>query len=309
MKRPVVVALNPSIDAEWRVDGLRPEEKNNVLSERRWAGGKGVNVARWLKHHGAQPMLVLPLGGASGKEVATDLRRWRLASRVIRIREATRVNVIVTSPLQGQMRFNPLGPKISTRERSQIHSAVEGALQTASCLILSGSLPRGMSSGAYARFIRLAHKYKVVVLLDCDGAALAAAVRAKPFLVKPNEHELLNWFANAGGKRNPVKASIRLPRIPIRIQIAAEQLSRRTGGWILVSRGAQEALLVNAVERTAIAANPLHIKPRNTVGAGDAMLAAVALSIGRGERPAQWLRAGLQAGAIAVRSNAGQWQR
>ena len=44
----LVIALNPSIDVEWTVPSVRWEEKNTILSERRWAGGKGVNVARWL---------------------------------------------------------------------------------------------------------------------------------------------------------------------------------------------------------------------------------------------------------------------
>jgi fructose-1-phosphate kinase PfkB-like protein len=80
-----------------------------------------------------------------------------------------------------------------------------------------------------------------------------------------------------------------------------------TGGWVLVSRGAKPALLVNVSEGFSLFLKPVRVKPRNTVGAGDALLAAVALSIRRGESPAQWLRAGLQAGAIAVRSHAGQW--
>src|SRR5690349_18704774 len=58
----LILALNPSIDAEWRVNDVLWEEKNNVQSERRWAGGKGINVARWLKHIGGKPRLLLPLG-------------------------------------------------------------------------------------------------------------------------------------------------------------------------------------------------------------------------------------------------------
>ena len=57
----LIVALNPSIDLEWRVDQVRWEEKNTIESERRWAGGKGVNVARWLRHLGGKPRLLLPL--------------------------------------------------------------------------------------------------------------------------------------------------------------------------------------------------------------------------------------------------------
>ena len=55
----LILALNPCIDAEWRVDDVLWEEKNNVQSERRWAGGKGVNVVRWLKHLGGKPLLLL----------------------------------------------------------------------------------------------------------------------------------------------------------------------------------------------------------------------------------------------------------
>jgi tagatose 6-phosphate kinase len=293
VKRPVVVALNPSIDAEWRVDGIRWEEKNNVLDERRWAGGKGVNVARWLKHHGSKPMLLLPLGGRSGRELAADLRRWKLSTRVIRIREATRVNVIVSTPRQGQMRFNPLGPIISPAEWRQIRSTVRSALRTASCLILSGSLPQGLPVSTYAQLIRLARAHGVPVLLDCDGPALAAVVHAKPFLVKPNEHELTQWTVATGRNAG--------------LRPGALAMSKVTGGWVLVSRGARGALLVNSNERITLVAKPPRVKVRNTVGAGDAMLAAVALAICKGERPDQWLRAGLKGGAIAVRASAGRW--
>src|ERR1043166_5866931 len=57
----LVTALNPSIDVEGRVSTVHGEEKNTILSERRWAGGKGVNVARWIRPLGGDPALLLPL--------------------------------------------------------------------------------------------------------------------------------------------------------------------------------------------------------------------------------------------------------
>src|SRR6186713_2229529 len=112
----LIVALNPSIDAEWQVPEVLWEEKNNVQSERRWAGGKGINVARWLKHLGGKPRLLLPLGEGTGAELAGYLRAERIPSRIIRLYEPTRVNVIVTTNAGRQMRFNPLGPKLSRSE-------------------------------------------------------------------------------------------------------------------------------------------------------------------------------------------------
>jgi hypothetical protein len=70
------------------VDDVRWEEKNNVLSERRWAGGNDVNVASWLKHVRGHPLLVLPLGGKTGTELAGDLRAEKLRAKIIRLRDA-----------------------------------------------------------------------------------------------------------------------------------------------------------------------------------------------------------------------------
>src|SRR5262249_26725694 len=116
MSSILVVALNPSIDVEWRVDQVHWEEKNSILSERRWPGGKGVNVARWLQRLGLEPRLLLPAGGAKGIELIRGLRKMQLPARVVRIKEETRANIIVTTGVPGQLRFNPLGPKLSARE-------------------------------------------------------------------------------------------------------------------------------------------------------------------------------------------------
>jgi len=109
------VALNPSIDYEWKVDDVQWEEKNIVQSERRWAGGKGVNVARWLQHLEGESRLLLPLGGETGRELAGFLRQEKLAAEIIPLRQPTRVNVIVTTAARGQLRFNPKGPELSGR--------------------------------------------------------------------------------------------------------------------------------------------------------------------------------------------------
>lgn len=289
----LILALNPSIDAEWRVNDVLWEEKNNVQSERRWAGGKGINVARWLKYLGGKPQLLLPLGGKSGAEMAGYLSSEKLPARIIRLREATRVNIIVTTDAGRQMRFNPLGPLLSAREWKAVLAAVQAELRRASLLVLSGSLPRGVPVDAYAQLIRLAEKAHVRTLLDCDGPALVAAVKSRPFLEKPNEHELSQWWGKA----------LRSEQGTVH---AARALSTQTGGWVLVSRGGQRSLLVNAAEDVVQFAAPRRVKPRNTVGAGDALLAAVALAIQMGLPPREWLRRGLEVGTAATQLQPGE---
>ena len=117
----LVVSLNPAIDCEWEVERVHWEEKNNILRERRWAGGKGSNVARWLRHLGGfSPELLVPLGGVAGKELAGYLAAAKVRTRIVPLKQDTRVNVIVTARTGGQMRFNPLGPLISRAEWAAI---------------------------------------------------------------------------------------------------------------------------------------------------------------------------------------------
>jgi fructose-1-phosphate kinase PfkB-like protein len=321
----LVLALNPSIDAEWRVDDVLWEEKNNVQSERRWAGGKGINVARWLKHLGGRPQLILPLGGETGAELAVCLREEKIPTHIVRLRGPTRVNVIVTTNAGRQMRFNPLGPKLSRRNWGEILGSVERnlrQLRTNPCaqaksthpssghplpigwgggrgegisglLILSGSLPRGVPVTAYAQLIRLARRFGVRTLLDCDGPPFAAAITARPFLVKPNEHELAQWW------RKPLRSEGETVS-------AARALSEQTREWVLVSRGAKRILLVNHADGFQFAVLPSRVKPRNTVGAGDALLAAVAHQIQLGHEPEQWLCQAVMTGTVATQCAPGQ---
>jgi len=293
MMQTLVLALNPSIDAEWRVDDVLWEEKNNVQLERRWAGGKGINVARWLKYLGGKPRLLLPLGGNTGNELAGYLRGERISARIVRLHEATRVNVIVTTKAGRQMRFNPLGPQVSPREWSVLFKTIQRELSRASLLVLSGSLPRGLPDNTYAVLIRLAHRFGVKVLLDCDGAAFANSVAARPFLIKPNDHELAQWW----GKPLRSEADI---------LAAAGALSRKTRGWVLVSRGGHRSLLVNEAEGFHHFAMPRRVKPRNTVGAGDALLAAVVAAIQSGLSPEKWLERGLITGTRATQLQPGE---
>ena len=292
MTPALILALNPSIDAEWRAADVRWEEKNNVSSERRWAGGKGINVARWLQHLGGKPALVLPLGGHTGRELAGYLKQEKLSATVVPLREPTRVNVIVTTTAGRQMRFNPLGPKLSAGEWARMVKTVRRRLARAGLPVLSGSLPRGVPVSAYAQLIRLAHRLGVKTLLDCDGPALAAAVPSRPFLVKPNEHELAQWWGQTATSEAQVLQ-------------AARALSRRTRGWVLVSRGAKPAVLVNAGAGIEHFTRPPRARVRNTVGAGDALLAAVARQVQLGAPPETWLHRGVTVGAMATRCEAG----
>jgi fructose-1-phosphate kinase PfkB-like protein len=114
--------------------------------------------------------------------------------------------------------------------------------------------------------------------------------------VKPNEHELAQWW------RKPLRSETELVR-------AARALSDQTGGWVLVSRGAKRSLLVNYRERFQCAAAPPRVRTVNTVGAGDALLAAVARQLQLGAPSREWLLSGVSVGSAATQYSAGQLPR
>lgn len=291
--KALVIALNPAVDVEWLVDDVIWEEKNNILRERRWAGGKGVNVARWLQHLGSIPRLLIPLGGPTGREMKACLRQEKIPASTVSLQDATRANIIVTTQRRGQLRFNPLGPCLSNFEWKEVVRHADRLLDKTTAMVLAGSLPRGLPDRVYSELIQLAKSRQVKTLLDCDGAPFAKAIAAAPFLVKPNRHELSQWI---GQNLRTDKAA----------RNAASTLAQRTHSWVLLSLGAQGGLLLNATENCAWKGSVPSVDVANTIGAGDAMLAAATRQIILQSPPDQWLRWSLAAGTALTMSSAGK---
>jgi 1-phosphofructokinase family hexose kinase len=284
---PLVVSLNPSVDAEWRVEGICPEEKNELLGERRWPGGKGVNVARWLQWLGVPPRLFLPLGGITGGELAAGLRAEKRSFFRFPLRQPTRVNVIVTPEHGPQLRFNPTWPRVNRSESRKLLAATLTRAVRHDPVVVSGTLTFGAPADLYARLVRGVVAAGRRVFLDCDREPFALAAKERPFLVKPNEFELTQW----AGKSLRSRAALRR---------TARELSTVTGGWVLLSRGEHGAWLIHAGQGVELAARPPHVTPRNRVGAGDAMLAAAVRSVTAGDKPSDWLRHAVATGTAAT---------
>ena len=287
-----VIGLNPAVDVEWRVEQVRDSEKTVIQSASSWAGGKPPNVARWIRFLGESVRLVMPLGGESGKLIARELRALGVRLMRVPINEETRTNVMVTPEIGEQLRFNPMGPKLTVEEWGKVFGVSQVGFKRSQTTILSGSLPRGARVGTYAKLIRSGKRESARMILDCDGPAFCAGVKARPFLVKPNRFELALW---AGHELRTVAA----------IRCAARALAGATGGWVLVSLDAGGALLVNAREGFHAEAKAPTVRALNEVGAGDAMLARVALEIEGGRAPIEWLRSGVGTGTAFVQAPAG----
>jgi len=289
----IIISLNPAVDVEWRLPEVIPEEKNELESETRWPGGKGVNVARWLRWLGKPQKLFLPLGGLTGRELATGLRAEGLRYSRFPLTQANRANVVVTPARGPQFRFNASWPRLDRSEALRLRRAACQLARLSDPVIISGTLAFGVSSDTYAAIVRAARRSGRKVFLDCDREPFALAAREEPFLVKPNEFELAQW---SGGKVSGDRAVLN----------AARKLSELTRNWVLVSRGADGALLVHAGQHVVFTARVPSLLVRNTVGAGDALLAGVVAAVEHGLPPEEWLRQGVATGTAATQLSPGK---
>jgi 1-phosphofructokinase family hexose kinase len=293
--RTLIFALNPSVDVEWEVPDVVWEEKNNILSERRWAGGKGVNVARWFRLLGGDGLLVLPLGGMNGREMESFLKEEGLAYHAVPIAQSTRANIIVTTRERRQIRLNPLGPELTRQEWDQLFDFLKD--KPADTVVFSGALPRNAPVDTYRKLLELCRQLgPVKTILDCDKKAFEEGVLGKPFLVKPNTTELEQWVGRKlSGQSQVLEAACELC------------LTAETN--VLVSMGADGALLAwrdtEGKSPRIFRAYSYEVPVLNTVGAGDSLLAAAALTLPNSMEPIESLKLSIAASTLAVSRPAG----
>ncbi len=283
----LVISLNPAVDCEWRVKAVLPEEKNEILEEVRWPGGKGINVARWLTWLAEPNRLFLPLGGDTGRELAQGLRAEGLTFSRFPLKEPNRVNVVVTQESGPQFRFNQTRPQLDRATSRRLVARAAELAGRGDPVVISGTLAFGAPAESYAQIAATARRARRRVFLDCDREPFNRALQESPFLVKPNEFELAQW---AGRKLSSLEEVAR----------AAAELSRVTGGYVLVSRAGSGALLVNEKAGIQLSAGVPTVTVRNTVGAGDAMLAGAIAASNRSDQPANWLRWAIATGCAAT---------
>lgn len=256
----VTLTPNPSLDRTVAIPRLRRGAVLRATSSRVDPGGKGVNVARALLRNRRAAIAVLPSGGAEGAQLAALLADEGVRAVCVPIAGTVRANVTVAEPDGTVTKLNEPGPLLTTEEVEQLLAQTVATARRAGrgWVVGCGSLAPGMLPDLYARLVRLGHEQGLRVAVDTSGAPLAAALDARPDLLKPNAEELAELVGRA------------LPSLGAVIDAARELLQRGVGA-VLVSLGPEGALLV-AGDRS-VHAQPPPIRVASTVGAGDCALA------------------------------------
>jgi tagatose 6-phosphate kinase len=268
----LTVTPNTALDVTYTVDGLRPDGVHRVREVRSRAGGKGINVARVLHALGVDVRAVATAGGATGSAVAADLGAAGLPVELVPIAGETRRTTTVLGDDGSVTLLNEPGPALSGAEWRLLADAVRR--RAPEVLVCSGSLPPGVPPDAYASLLT------GTSVLDTSGTALLAGLAARPAVVKPNAEEL----REVTGLADPVAA--------------AGELRRAGAGAVVVSLGADGLLAVTGSGTWH--ATPSTVLSGNSTGAGDAVVAALALGLSRREPWPDILRRAVALSGAAV---------
>ncbi|UOZ07333.1 1-phosphofructokinase family hexose kinase [Amycolatopsis sp. WQ 127309] len=268
----LTVTPNTALDVTYTVDGLAPDGVHRVREVRSRAGGKGINVARVLRALGADVVAIATVGGPTGAAVTAELGAAGVAADWVPIAGETRRTTTVLGDDGSVTLLNEPGPALSGEEWTALAGAVRR--HEPDVLVCSGSLPPGAPPDGYASLLG------GTSVLDTSGAALLAGLAARPAVVKPNAEEL----REVTGLDDP--------------EAAARELVKAGAGAVVVSLGPDGLLAVTGSGTWH--ATPSTALRGNSTGAGDAVVAALALGLNRREPWPDILRRAVALSGAAV---------
>ena len=255
------VTLNPALDKTVQVPQFAIDRVNRVKALQLDPGGKGINVSKVL-HELRQPNMALGfLGGETGDSIARRLAAMGIQYDFVSISGETRTNLKIVDPQSGTYTdINEPGPTVEKGELAKLEENLFARLQPGDRVVLAGGAPAGVPGNLPSRWGAWCKQAGALLYADLEGALLADVLAASPQMVKPNEAELCRLVGKTLSTIDDFAA-------------AAQTLQRQGCAQVVVSLGARGALFL-AQEGTYYAPG-LAVAVQSTVGAGDAMMAAL----------------------------------
>lgn len=251
------VTCNPSLDYFVTVEDFEVGKTNRTGSEEIMLGGKGLNVSMVLHNLGMESKALGFAAGFVGREILDRLRKTGIENRFIMLDQGnSRINVKLAN-MEGT-EINGIGPDIPQDKLALFMEQLD-SLKKGDYLVLAGSIPNTLPDSIYKDIMRLLSDRGVSVVVDAAGALLRQVLPYRPFLIKPNHHELGDLFGVTFSNRTEV------------IEYA-KKLQKEGAENVLVSMAGAGAVLVSGDGRVFEMDAPRG-RLVNAVGAGDSMVA------------------------------------
>ena len=284
--RIVTLCMNPALDITTSTEVVRPTDKLRCAAARYDPGGGGINVAHVAQVLGAAATAVFPAGGPAGELVDKLLVAAGLTTHRITIGGSTRESFTIDElSTERQYRFVLPGPELTLSEQTDCLLQLRRAAASAAIVVASGTLPPGVPEDFYQQVANVCAELGAMFLRDSAGGGLTH-VNSGVFLIKPSLRELREAVGRA------------LTTDSEQLEAAREIIERGAARYVLVSRGADGALLASRDGGQLFA--PVPVPPGSGVGAGDAMVAGVAVGLTRGWPLTKAVRLGIAAGAAML---------
>ena len=249
------VTLNPSIDYIVRLDKVNVGSVNRMESDDKFAGGKGINVSRVLKRLGIDNTATGFIGGFTGKFITDTLENEAIATDFVQVLEDTRINVKIKADAETEI--NGTGPIVTSEQLAELKEILSG-LSEQDTVVFAGSSNKNLGNVVYKELIRLTRQTGAQVVCDFEGQTLIDSLEFQPLLVKPNNHELGEIFG------------VKLEKLD-EIEKYAREILAKGAQHVIISMAGDGALLVT--KDGTYFAKPIKGIVKNSVGAGDSMVA------------------------------------
>ena len=251
------VTLNPSLDYVVDVDDFELGRTNRAVSERLYAGGKGINVSFVLKNLGFESTALGFSAGFTGEEIKKQIQERGITENFITVLNGqSRINIKLRG--QQETEINGMGPDIEKEHIQQLLKKLS-VLSTGDYLILAGSVPMKINDTIYYDILKTLDKKGIKAVVDTTGDLLLNVRKYHPFLIKPNIHELSELFSTE------IKTKEEVVQYGLKLQDMGAQN-------VIVSMAGDGAVFICENGEIYKSEAPKGVV-KNSVGAGDSMVA------------------------------------
>ena len=251
------VTFNPSLDYIVTVDDFKLGLTNRTTSELMLPGGKGINVSIVLSNLGIDNSAIYYSAGFVGEEITRRVQESGINAEEIKLSEGcSRINLKLKS-IDGT-EINGMGPDISEEAIQKLYEKLD-KIQEGDTLVLAGSIPSTMPETIYSDIMDRLQGRGIRIVVDATKDLLMNVLKYKPFLIKPNNHELGEIFGVTLETRESV-----VPYAKKLLEMGAEN--------VIVSMAGKGAVFVASDGQVYMREAPKG-KLVNGVGAGDSMVA------------------------------------
>ncbi|MCR5122695.1 MAG: 1-phosphofructokinase [Ruminococcus sp.] len=281
------VTFNPAIDYVVRTAALVSGQTNRSSGEEMYFGGKGINVSAVLSELGLRSKALGFTAGFTGEAIEKGVAAMGIDADFVRLPEGnSRINVKIKADEETEI--NGCGPVIDDDSLKKLFDKLD-TLTDGDVLVLAGSIPGSLPPDIYERILDRLSDKKITAVVDAAGKLLINVLRFRPFLIKPNEQELGEIFGVSFSGEDEIAAY-------------AERLREMGARNVLVSRAGNGSLLI-AENGGRFRLGVCRGTVRNSVGAGDSMVAGfLAGMLERGD-PEYALKLGTAAGGATAFSD------